>query len=95
VLAAAIKGRADVIVTGNLRHFPADRLAPYALTAQHPDTFVSDLFELHTDAVLEAVREHRAALRNPPRSSGEHLAALERLGLVQTASLIRPRADSI
>jgi len=95
VLAAAIEGRADVIVTGNLRHFPADRLAPYALAAQNPDTFVGGLFELHADTVLETVREHRAALRNPPRSSAEHLAALERLGLVRTASLIRPHADSI
>ena len=29
VLAAAIRGQADVIVTGNLRDFPPDRLAPY------------------------------------------------------------------
>src|SRR5260370_26917417 len=28
VLAAAIRGRADVIVTANLRHFPANILAP-------------------------------------------------------------------
>ena len=31
VLAAAIEGRADVIVTRNMRDFPADRLAPHAL----------------------------------------------------------------
>ena len=29
VLAAAIREQADVIVTGNLRDFPPDRLAPY------------------------------------------------------------------
>jgi hypothetical protein len=39
VLAAAIRGRADVIVTRNLRDFPPDRLAPYGIEAQHPDTF--------------------------------------------------------
>ena len=44
VLAAAIEGEADVIVTGNLRDFPADRLAPHGLTAQHPDAFIADLF---------------------------------------------------
>lgn len=36
VVAAAIRGQADVIVTRNLRNFPADRLASHALTAQHP-----------------------------------------------------------
>ncbi len=35
VLAAAIVGRADVIVTRNLRDFPDAALAPYAIEAQH------------------------------------------------------------
>ena len=65
VLAAAIRGRADVIVTRNLRDFPADRLAPHALAAQHPDAFVADLFEADPEAVLAAVLGHRTALRNP------------------------------
>ena len=88
VLAAAILGEADVIVTGNLRDFPASRLAPHAIAAQHPDNFISDLFETDPEAVLQAVRDHRAALRNPPRSATDHLAALERLGLNRTASLL-------
>lgn len=37
VLAAAIKGRADVIVTFNLKDFPDEALAPYGIEAQHPD----------------------------------------------------------
>ena len=95
VLAAAIPGQADVIVTGNLRDFPQDRLAPCALVAQHPDTFVADLFKADPDAVLAAVRGHRAALRNPPRSASDHLAALERLGLVRTVMLPRPHEAAI
>lgn len=95
VLAAAIEGGADLIVTRNLRDFPADRLAPHGLTAQHPDAFIADLFDIDPEAVLAAVRGHRAALRNPPRTTNEHLVALERLGLTRTASLIRPHQDSI
>ena len=95
VLAAAIHGQADVIVTRNLRHFPADRLASHALTAKHPDAFVAGLFESGPDDVLAAVRGHRAALRNPPRSANDHLAALERVGLVRTVSLLRPHEDAI
>ena len=95
VLAAAIHGGADVIVTGNLRDFPASRLAPHALAAQHPDAFIADLFETDPEAVLAAVRGHRAALRNPPRSVSDYLAALERLGLSRTASLLRTHETAI
>ena len=95
VLAAAIVGRADEIVTWNLRHFPPDLLASNALTARDPDAFVSHLFENDPEEVLAAVRGHRAALRNPPRSPCDHLSALERVGLVGTASLLRPHIDAI
>ena len=95
VLAAAIEGGADMLVTRNLRHFPSERLAPHGLTAQHPDTFIADLLNADSEAVLIAVRGHRAALRNPPRSQEEQVAALERLGLTRTAALLRPHLSSI
>ena len=95
VLAAAIHGRADVVVTANLRDFPASRLAPHAIVAQHPDTFVADLFEVDPEGVLAAVRGHRAALRNPPRFVNEYLSALDRLGLRTTMSLLRTRETAI
>ena len=95
VLAAAIHGRANVIVTRNLRDFPADQLAPHALAAQHPDAFIASLFATDPGTVLAAVRGHRAALRHPPRSVSDHLAALERLGLSQTISLLRRHETAI
>ena len=95
VLAAAIKGGANTIVTRNLRHFPSERLAPRHLMAQHPDIFIAALFDADREAVLMAVRGHRAALRNPPRSPEEHVAALERLDLTRTAALLRPHLGSI
>lgn len=76
VLAAAIHGGADVIVTMNLRDFPVEALVPHALEAQHPDDFIHSLFEGLPRVVLAATREHRAALKNPPRSVAEHLAVL-------------------
>lgn len=39
VVAAAIECGATTIVTGNLRHFPDDRLAPLGITAVGPDEF--------------------------------------------------------
>ena len=35
VLAAAIRSEADIIVTVNLKDFPASLLAPYGLEAEH------------------------------------------------------------
>ena len=95
VLAAAIQGGADMIVTRNLRHFPPERLVPHGVTAQRPDTFIADLFHADPEAVLMVVRSHRAALKNPRRSPGEYLAALERLGLSRTVALLRPYPGSI
>jgi predicted nucleic acid-binding protein len=46
VLAAAIRGRADVIVTANVRDFPAVVLTPFEIEAQHPDEFIVHLFDL-------------------------------------------------
>lgn len=90
VLAAAIHGQAHIIVTYNLRDFPLDRLASYALEAQHPDTFIVGLLKDDFDGVLAAVRDHRAALINPPRSVSDHLAALAGFGLMRTRELLRP-----
>ena len=84
-----------MIVTRNLRDFPADRLAPHALVAEHPDAFVAGLLESDLEPALAAVRGHGAALRNPSRSVMEHLAVLERLGLPCTVSLLRAHEDAI
>ena len=43
VLAAAIRGRTDVIVTANVRDFPPEILTPFEIEAQHPDEFVMHL----------------------------------------------------
>lgn len=55
VLAAAIAGQAQVIATRNLRHFPADLLAPYALVAEDPDAIIAALLETELDTVLAVV----------------------------------------
>lgn len=53
VLAAAIAGRADLIVTNNLRDFPRRHLAPHGLYAQSSDDFVMHLW-LAAPAIVEA-----------------------------------------
>lgn len=51
VLAAAIHAEAQVIVTRNLRDFPADRLSSWSVEAQHPDDFLTGLHQDHPDTL--------------------------------------------
>lgn len=90
VLAAASHGRADVIVTANMRDFPDEVLDRFQLHAQHPDEFIAHLIDLDTARAISAVHDARQALVNPPRSVEEFLALLERAGLPQTVALLRP-----
>ena len=45
VLAAAIRADAEVIVTFNLKDFPAGTLASYNVEAMHPDDYLVSLFD--------------------------------------------------
>jgi predicted nucleic acid-binding protein len=89
VLAAAIRGGAEVIVTMNLKDFPAKTLAPYGIEAQHPDTFIMQFIDLDAGAVVAAAHEHRASLRSPPKTVQAYLDSLERQGLIQTVASLR------
>jgi predicted nucleic acid-binding protein len=89
VLAAAIRGHADVIVTTNTRHFPVQALRPFGIEPQHPDEFVVNLLDLTPGAVLTAVRRHRESLKNPPKTPEEYLGMLEKEGLTETVAILR------
>jgi hypothetical protein len=95
VLAAAIRGRADVIVTYNLTDFPADTLARYGIEAQHPDDFIIRLLDLAPGTVCAAIKRQREGLRKPPKSAEELLATLEGQGLAQTVARLRQFIDAI
>lgn len=68
VLAAAVAGEADVIVTSNLRHFPEAALEPFAVRVLSPDEFMSDLFDREPEIVRTLLREQAAGLKRPPKS---------------------------
>jgi predicted nucleic acid-binding protein len=89
VLAAAICCHAEMIVTYNLKHFPEETLAPYGIQAQHPDEFVSHLFDLDPGAVCAAVRDQRESLNNPPLSVDELLNEFLARDLAETAAQLK------
>jgi hypothetical protein len=93
VLAAAIVAKAGVIVTLNLRDFPASALEPYGIEAQHPDDFIRDLLDLAPRPVCEAIHQHRMSLKNPPKTVEDYLATLAKQSLPQTVAELRRMAE--
>jgi predicted nucleic acid-binding protein len=90
VLAAAIKGQAELIVTTNLKDFPAKALERWGIEAQHPDEFLTHQFHLSQPEFLKAVKTVRLRLKNPPRSVEEYLDTLRAHGLLATVNEIAP-----
>ncbi|MCB0124902.1 MAG: PIN domain-containing protein [Caldilineaceae bacterium] len=89
VLAAAIHGKAAVILTRNLKDFPALALTPHGIRAEAPDPFIHALLTAQPEGVSATARQHRANLRNPPKSVEEYLASLEQQGLHRTVAALR------
>jgi predicted nucleic acid-binding protein len=95
VLAAAICGRADVIVTFNVRDFPADVLGPKGIEAQHPGDFIRHLIDLNAGAVVAAVRAQRAMLKKPPRTARELLDTFLQQQLPASVAALEPFIDAL
>ncbi|UUE08784.1 PIN domain-containing protein [Dickeya zeae] len=88
VVAAAVRGNAEIIVTFNLKDFPHQPLNSFGIEVLHPDDFIIDLFDLNRALVLSAVSEQRRCMRKPPKSVDEYLEALLRQGLPQTVKAL-------
>jgi PIN domain-containing protein len=89
VWAAAIKGGAQTIVTANLKHFPADRLATTAIVATHPDDFLLDQLDLYPGVALQVLEEQAGDLLNPPSDLSGVLNRLSLSGAPRFADAVR------
>src|SRR5688572_29369132 len=95
VVAAAIAGHADCIVTANLRHFPIEILDTYDLEAIHPDQFIAAQFDLDNIAALTAMKEMRSRWKNPPLSAVSFVESFENHRLFSTAEILRQAVNLI
>jgi predicted nucleic acid-binding protein len=94
VVAAAHLGGAGVIVTSNLKDFPAKRL-PNGIRAIPPDQFALDAVNISPQRALIAISEiaARSGHAGPPMSPDEILQKLEdRYGMSEAMDLIRQEA---
>lgn len=89
VVAAAIVGRCDVIVTNDISHFPNDELKRFCLEAQGPDDFLARHLELEPATLCSAVRTARIGNTNPPYTVEEYLSNLTQQRLEATVGGLR------
>lgn len=79
-MAAALVGRADVIVTENARDFPDSVLRPLGLESVRVDEFLLDQFDLSPAAACRIVAEQAAAMKRPQGDVAQLLDRLARSG---------------
>jgi hypothetical protein len=95
VLAAAIRGGAQTIVTTSRKDFPRESLADFDMTPRHPDNFILDLADLDLAIVTTAAKCQRAALKNPPFSAEIFVDTLRRQGLPGVAGFLQSQIGLI
>ena len=81
VLAAAIRGSAQGIITANTKDFPAAALEPLGLEAVRPDDFLLDQLDLSPPTILQVIREQAARTRRPPLTPRDLATLLGRAGV--------------
>ncbi|TDN46367.1 putative nucleic acid-binding protein [Curtobacterium flaccumfaciens] len=89
VLAAAIRAKADALVTFNLRDLPAVSLEPFDVEVVHPDVFLLDQLDLYPGMVTRVLRELSEDYADPPQSVEDILGTLRRGGVPRFSDEVR------
>lgn len=95
VLAAAIAGHADCIVTRNHQDFPPSIMAVHGIDILDPDEFIVNQWDLDNVPVMAAFKGMRARRKKPTETVEDFAQTLERNGLPATAQKIREAAALI
>jgi hypothetical protein len=72
VLAAAIRSGSRVIVTSNVKDFPAEALGKFAIEAQPPDLFLLHQSNPDPRKSVAILRKQASEKARPPRTLGDH-----------------------
>lgn len=91
VLAAAVRGGAEVLVTFNTRDFPERSVEPFDLEVIHPDDFLLDQLDLYHAPTLRALVELVEGYDSPAMTVDHFLLALTRAGVPRFAESARAK----
>jgi hypothetical protein len=85
VVAAGITAGASIILTWNLRHFPAKELKKFGLRKETPDAFLSGLYDQVPDLIIGSLANARRNLTKSRVSALDFIAILHNQKLIQLA----------
>lgn len=88
VLACAIKTKAAIIVTENLKDFPDEQLEAHDMCGVGLDDFIADILDLAGSESVAALRTMRERFEKPELDAEELILLIEKLGLTQTADML-------
>lgn len=89
VLAAAVKGGAEVLVTFNLKDFPTESVKQFDIEVVHPDDFLLDQLDLYHAPTLTAITELVEGYNSPAMTEEDFIIALMRAGVPKFAEAAR------
>ncbi len=89
VIAAALRARASVIVTENLKHFPERVLKPLDLEAKTADEFIADTIDLDVGRAISVIRQMRERFKRPEKTAEALLLNMKASGLTHTVDSLR------
>lgn len=84
VLMAAICGKADAIVTANLRDFPVEIVRQFGIEVRHPDDFLLDVITLDPKRAVAALQNHRQSLTRSQPDAEHYVERARACHLIQT-----------
>lgn len=89
VLAAAIEAGAEIVLTYNLRDFPAAVLSNFGISALHPDEFLCQQMTAEPMLVMEMIEKMRVKRKRPEISQEQLLSKLARLSIPEFVRMLR------
>ncbi|WP_051172697.1 hypothetical protein [Microbacterium indicum] len=89
VLAAAVRGGAEVLVTFNLQDFPQESAAPFDIEVVHPESFPLDQLDLHRAATIQTVQRLIETYNSPTMTLDDYLLTLVRADVPEFADELR------
>lgn len=95
VVAAAVKTKASIIVTENLKDFPHAPLEALELEAKSADEFIADSMDLNISRAIVAIRNMRLRFKRPDKTPEALLLDMESRGLTLTVDLLKDDVASL
>lgn len=89
--AAAVARAPTIILTHNVRHFPARPLARYGVVVRRPDDYLIELSDEHGDEMIRVVTHMAADHRRPPMTVAQIVDTLGRAGVPRFADILREK----